>query len=77
MLDLEEVPVTNSRPKRITMLVIGALALLTGSVWIGQGLNLIPGSFMTGGRTWFYVGFVVAAVGLILLSLGLRRGRRP
>jgi hypothetical protein len=60
------------------MTVVGVLLLLTGGIWIGQGLNLIPGSVMTGDRTWFYVGIVAVAVGLILLVLGLRRTpRRP
>ena len=67
-----------SRPMRITMTVVGVLLLLTGGVWIGQGLNLIPGSVMTGDRTWFYVGIVAIIVGVILLVLGLRRTpRRP
>lgn len=56
-------------------MVVGVLALVTGGVWIGQGLNLIPGSFMTGDKTWFYVGVVVALVGVVLLLAGLRRTR--
>jgi hypothetical protein len=60
------------------MTVVGVLLLLTGGIWVGQGLNLIPGSVMTGDRTWFYIGTVAVAVGLILLVLGLRRTpRRP
>ena len=69
-----------SRLIRITMIVVGVLALLTGGIWIGQGLNLIPGSGMSGDKTWFYVGTVVLAVGVILLILGIRRSparRRP
>ena len=52
-----------SRAARIALVVVGALAVLTGGIWIGQGLNLIPGSVMTGDRTWFYIGLVVLAVG--------------
>jgi len=55
---------------------VGALAVVTGGVWIGQGLNLIPGSSMTGDMTWFYIGLVVLAVGVVLLLAGLRRSRR-
>jgi hypothetical protein len=66
----------SSRPVRITVIVVGVLALLVGVVWIGQGLSLIPGSMMSGDKTWFYVGTVVAVIGLILLVLGLRRGPR-
>ena len=65
-----------SRPARIAVIVIGALCLLVGVVWIGQGLNLIAGSAMSGDRTWFYVGIVVLIVGIVLLVLGLRPVRR-
>lgn len=65
----------SSRAGRIAAVVVGVLALVTGGVWIGQGLNLIPGSFMTGDKTWFYVGVVVALVGVVLLLAGLRRTR--
>ena len=50
--------------------------MLPGLVFAGQGLNLIPGSFMTGNRQWFYIGTAMIVVGLGLIVLGLRR-RRP
>ena len=62
-----------SRPARIALIVLGVVALLIGGVWIGQGLNIIPGSAMSGDDTWFYVGTVVAVIGVILLVLGVRR----
>ncbi len=65
-----------SRAARIALVVVGALAVLTGGVWIGQGLNLIPGSVMTGDKKWFYIGLVVLVVGVVLLLTGLRRSRR-
>ena len=65
----------SSRAGRIAAVVVGVLAIVTGGVWIGQGLNLIPGSFMTGDKTWFYIGIVVLAVGVVLLLAGLRRPR--
>jgi len=64
-----------SRAVRTVMIVIGVIALLVGIVWGGQGLGVIPGSFMTGDRTWFYIGLVVGFVGLVLLLIGLRRPR--
>ena len=54
----------------------GKRPLVTGVVWIGQGLNLIPGSFMTGNRTWFAIGLVAAVVGVVLIAAGARRRRR-
>ncbi len=65
----------SSRAGRIAAVVVGVLAVVAGGVWIGQGLNLIPGSFMTGDKTWFYIGIVVLAVGVVLLLAGLRRPR--
>jgi len=65
-----------SRPVRIAVIVVGVLALLIGGVWIGQGLNIIRGSAMSGDDTWFYVGIVVAVIGVILLVLGVRRTPR-
>ena len=62
-----------SQAARVALRLFGALLLVVGGVWVGQGLNLIPGSFMTGNRTWFLIGLIVALVGLVLLVLGLRR----
>jgi hypothetical protein len=64
-----------SRPARITSIVIGVIFVLTGLVWAGQGLNLIPGSSMTGNRMWFYIGLAATLVGAILIVAGTRKGR--
>jgi hypothetical protein len=62
----------------MTLITVGVIALILGGIWTGQGINLIPGSFMTGSRLWLSIGLVLAIVGIILLVLGLRgpgRGR--
>jgi hypothetical protein len=64
-----------SRSARVVMIILGALLILTGVVWIGQGLGLIPGSVMTGDRTWFYVGIAMVVAGAVALGLSLRRPR--
>jgi hypothetical protein len=43
------------------------LLLLAGGVWIGQGVGLIPGSFMSGDMTWAYIGGACAVVGIALI----------
>lgn len=63
-----------SKPVRTAAVVIGVILVLVGLVWIGQGLNLIPGSFMTGNRTWLYTGLVMAVVGAGLIIIGRRKG---
>jgi hypothetical protein len=60
----------------MTLITVGVIALILGGVWAGQGMNLIPGSFMTGDRMWFSIGLILAIVGIILIMLGLRRPRR-
>ena len=53
---------------RIALNVLGALFLLMGCVWFLQGINVIPGSFMTGQTKWAVYGglLVVAGIGLLV-----------
>jgi len=53
--------------------VLGFIALITGGVWILQGVGILPGSFMSGQRTWLLIGLVVAALGVVLVYNGIRR----
>jgi len=48
--------------------VIGGLLLVAGAVWLGQGLDLIHGSSMTGSTFWAVVGGACIVAGLGLLS---------
>ena len=59
---------------RILMNVSGVLCLLVGCIWILQGINILPGSFMTGQTKWAIYGglLVVAGIGL-LISANRRR----
>jgi len=58
---------------RTASLVLGFIALITGGVWILQGVGILPGSFMSGQRTWLLIGLVVAALGVVLVYNGIRR----
>ena len=60
---------------RITLIVISVLLLVTGAVWILQGINILPGSFMTGQIRWAYAGIVTALIGGGLLWIALRVGQ--
>ena len=48
--------------------VVGAVLVLTGVVWIGQGTKLIQGSSMTGSTFWAVAGAVCFLAGLGLLG---------
>ena len=56
------------------MMIIGVLLVLMGGVWILQGINVLPGSFMTGQTKWAVYGAVAVVVGIVLLVVA-RRGR--
>jgi hypothetical protein len=62
---------------RTLSLVIGAIAILAGAVWILQGSGVLPGSFMTGRRMWLIIGIIVGIVGLALAYNGIRRPAKP
>jgi hypothetical protein len=52
---------------RIALNIVGALCLLMGGVWFLQGINIIPGSFMTGQTKWAVYGGLLLAAGVGLL----------
>jgi uncharacterized membrane protein len=58
------------------LLVIGALLIAAGAIWIGQGMGVIPGSFMSGDPFWAAAGGVALVVGVVLVVSALRRLRR-
>jgi hypothetical protein len=62
-------------PMRITLNIVGALCLLTGCVWFLQGINVLPGSFMTGQTKWAVYGTIVFIVGVGFIFVANRRKR--
>ena len=49
------------------------LLLLMGLVFLGQGVGLIPGSFMTGRGEWAVIGGLLAGIAVLLLWFTSRR----
>jgi hypothetical protein len=58
---------------RIVLNVLGVLCFLLGCVWILQGVNILPGSFMTGQTKWAIYGGVLVVVGIAMLTSANRR----
>ena len=58
---------------RIALNVAGVLLLLMGCVWFLQGINVIPGSYMTGQMRWAFIGGVLFVAGIGLLIWANRR----
>ena len=57
---------------RMPMMIAGVLLVLMGGVWILQGINVLPGSFMTGQTKWAVIGAVTALVGVVLIVMARR-----
>ena len=58
---------------RIALYVSGALFMLMGGIWFLQGINVLPGSFMTGQTKWAVYGALSLLVGVALVIAGYRR----
>jgi hypothetical protein len=57
--------------------IVGALLILFGGVWILQGLDVVHGSGMSGHPIWAVIGVIVAVLGLILMLRTLRSPLGP
>ena len=60
------------------LLLIGAVALLGGLLFAGQGAGIInwpQSSFMVDDSQWILYGLVIAGVGLVLIGMASRRRR--
>ena len=58
---------------RIALNVLGALLVLFGCVWFLQGINVLPGSFMTGQIRWAVYGGIAVVAGIVVLVVANRR----
>jgi hypothetical protein len=57
----------------IALNVVGVLLMILGGIWFLQGINVLPGSFMTGQTRWAVFGGIAIAVGIGLLVTASRR----
>jgi hypothetical protein len=53
--------------------IVGAVLVLFGVIWFLQGINVLPGSFMTGQVQWAVYGGIAVAAGVALLWTAKRR----
>lgn len=53
--------------------IVAILMLVVGGIWILQGFNILPGSFMTGQLKWAVYGGLVVAAGIALFAFGMRK----
>jgi hypothetical protein len=55
--------------------VAGVVLCLFGALWIAQGLGAVEGSAMSDHPIWAVLGAIVIALGVWLITIGVRRGR--
>lgn len=60
-----------------TLRIVGTLLILMGAVWFLQGINVLPGSFMTGQVEWAIYGGVSVVLGVGLMVLANRDRPAP
>lgn len=58
---------------KIAFQVFSVLLLLTGLVFFLQGINVLPGSYMTGDPQWVINGIMIMTIGLGMFSWINRR----
>jgi hypothetical protein len=58
---------------KIVSNVIAVLLILGGGVWFLQGINILPGSFMTGQIQWAIYGAIAIILGITILVFTNRR----
>jgi len=58
---------------KIVFNVLGVLMVLMGAIWFLQGINVLPGSFMTGQIRWAVYGGIAVVLGVMVLVRNNRR----
>jgi hypothetical protein len=58
---------TEGKNMRIALNIVGVVLVFFGSVWVLQGLNVLPGSFMSGQMRWAVRGGIAVIAGIVLL----------
>jgi hypothetical protein len=57
---------------RTAMRILGVLLAFFGAVWFLQGINVLPGSFMTGQTRWAIIGAIALVAGIVMLAISWR-----
>ncbi len=58
---------------RIILNILSGILVVVGVIWFLQGIDVLPGSFMTGQIQWAIYGAIAFVVGLLLLVFVNRR----
>ena len=57
---------------KIIVGILGVIIAIVGITWFLQGINVLPGSFMTGQTQWAIYGVITFAIGAAMALYGRR-----
>lgn len=58
---------------KVIFKVLAVMLVLAGGIWVLQGINILPGSFMTGDPQWAVNGAITIVIGLGLFWFSNRK----
>jgi len=61
---------------KILLRVVGVVLMLVGVIWFLQGINVLPGSFMTGQFKWAVYGGIAFVAGAAAMFFAMRLNSR-
>lgn len=53
--------------------ILGIMLAIVGATWFLQGINVLPGSVMTGQVQWAIYGGIAVAVGIVIFLYARRK----
>jgi hypothetical protein len=63
----------NGTNMKTALNLAGLIFIIMGGIWFLQGINVLPGSFMTGQTRWAIYGGIAVIVGIVLFIAANRR----
>jgi hypothetical protein len=58
---------------KLVLNILGGLIFLAGLIWFLQGINILPGSYMTGDPQWAINGAIMMVVALVIFFFANRK----
>jgi hypothetical protein len=58
---------------KLALRIAAGVLLFMGTIWIFQGIGVLPGSFMSGQPRWAVNGAIADVIGIVLFVVAGRR----
>ena len=62
---------------RVCVNIVGAVLVILGSIWFLQGINVLPGSFMSGQSRWAVRGGIMVFAGIVAIAWANWKRKSP